>query len=177
VAHCHALAVEKTGEDTISAQIGDILNNAESFTQSIVSRGDRMADVSAAPLQLAYGLSLPFGVGFATTIINSNFGSQMRVLAVLAPLCMLKSLSSASLDGILIKYWRVLDFGHSMLALPSSIHMGSLYRDCNRLGNAIRRHSPLHLAAPCASEKRTKQIITNHWPLWGTCPQGLIGRR
>ena len=100
------IEVEKTGQDTISAQIAEVLNNAESFTQSIVSRGDRIADISAAPLLVAYGLSLPFGVGFATTIINSNFGSQMRVLA---PLCMLKSLSSASKDGILIKDGRVLD--------------------------------------------------------------------
>lgn len=100
------ICVEKTGQDTISAQIGDILNNAESFTQSIVSRGDRIADISAAPMLAAYVLSLPFGVAFATTIINSNFGTQMRVLA---PLCMLKSLSSASRDGILIKDGRVLD--------------------------------------------------------------------
>ena len=70
------IEVEKTGEDTISAQIAKVLNNAESFTQSIVSRGDRIADISAAPLLVAYGLSLPFGVGFATTIINSNFGSD-----------------------------------------------------------------------------------------------------
>ena len=100
------VCVEKAGQETISAQIGEILNQAENFTHSIVSRGDRIADMSAVPMLGAYGLSLPFGLPFATTILNSNFGYQMRVLA---PLGMLTSLNSASSDGILIKDGRVLD--------------------------------------------------------------------
>ncbi len=93
------ICVEKTGQETISAQIGEILKRAEHFTQSIVSRGDRVADTLATPSIAAYVLTLPFGLSFATTILNSNFGFQMRVLA---PLGML-STGMRLAEGILIK--------------------------------------------------------------------------
>jgi len=99
--------VEKTGKETVAAQIGEILSHTADFKATVQSRGEVIADKSALPTLMASGLTLPIlGLNGAVGILNSNWGYNMRVLA---PIGMLKFLNLTSQHGILIKDGRSLE--------------------------------------------------------------------
>ena len=98
--------VEKTGQDTIAANIGKLLHQTTEFKQQIVSWGEHIADRSARITVTLSALSLPlFGMTTALTLLNASFGIYMMALG---PLSMLRFLSQASQSGILIKDGRSL---------------------------------------------------------------------
>ena len=98
--------VEKAGQDTVAAQIGEILNQTSDFKSTIESWGQEIGNKSALTTLWASGALLPFfGGGTALTILNSNFGQYMRVLE---PLSMLTFLNLASQQGLLVKDGRSL---------------------------------------------------------------------
>ncbi len=102
------LQIEKTGTETVTAQIGKMLLNTADFRKSIQSRGDKMADQSASPTLLMSLATLPtLGTTSSVTMMNSCFGIYIRSLA---PISMLVYLSIASRAGILIKDGRSLEF-------------------------------------------------------------------
>lgn len=102
------IKVEKAGEETVTAQIGQILNNSIDFKEVMISKGERLADESTLPL-IALGLfSMPFiGVIGGAAIFNASFGFSMRMVS---PMLMLNFLTIASNRGILIKDGRSLEF-------------------------------------------------------------------
>ncbi|MEM7134595.1 MAG: heavy metal translocating P-type ATPase [Chloroflexota bacterium] len=101
------IKVEQTGEETVAAQIGEVLNNTADFRASIQSRGEAIADKTAVPMLLSSLCALPFlGINCAVGILNANFGYNMRVLA---PISILKFLNLTSEQGILIKDGRSLE--------------------------------------------------------------------
>lgn len=101
------IRVEKTGEETTTAKIAEILTHTADFKSSVQSRGELYADRSALPtLGFASLALLTTGPVAAIAILNACFGFHLRVLA---PVSMLSFLNLASQNGILIKDGRVLD--------------------------------------------------------------------
>lgn len=102
-----SICVEKTGSETVAAQIGDILNSTADFKSSIVSRGQRIMDLGATPTVALSALSLPFlGVESALAILYASFGYHMRYAA---PISVLNFLRMTSESGILVKDGRCLE--------------------------------------------------------------------
>ena len=101
------IEVEKTGEDTVAAQISTILSDTADYKNSLRSWGEKIGDKSVAPTLALGTLSMPFlGAVGALPIFNSCMGLYMSILA---PLSMLTYLNLASQHGVLIKDGRVLD--------------------------------------------------------------------
>ena len=93
--------VQKTGQDTAAAKIGEILANTANFQVSIVSRGEAVADRAVPPLLLLSALAWPLlGVESALAVLMSYVGYNMRITA---PISMLNFLDITSHNGILIK--------------------------------------------------------------------------
>ena len=98
--------VEKAGQDTVAAQIGEILNQTADFKNSIQSWGEEIANNSALATLIASAVIWPFfGTVTALTILNTSVGFY---IAVLGPLSMLSFLNLASYQGILVKDGRSL---------------------------------------------------------------------
>jgi heavy metal translocating P-type ATPase len=99
--------VTTAGEKTTSARISQILNDTAGYKLRSQSRGEQLADKAVLPTLglAAVGLGT-VGVGGATAIINSDFGTGIRMAA---PLGMLTSLSLCAQHGILVKDGRALE--------------------------------------------------------------------
>ncbi|MEM7532946.1 MAG: heavy metal translocating P-type ATPase [Chloroflexota bacterium] len=99
--------VEKAGEETLAAQIGDILNHTADFKQSVLSRGEAVANKWSWPTlgfsSLAFFLLNPTS---AIAVCNVGFGCPMKIAA---PLGVLNYFQIASRNGILIKDGRSLE--------------------------------------------------------------------
>jgi len=101
------IQVEKTGQDTVAAQIGDILTHTSDFKSSVQSRADRIIDRGALPTLALSGVALPlYGATSAMTVLLAAFGYQMKIAA---PLAVLNFLRIASENGVLIKDGRSLE--------------------------------------------------------------------
>ncbi|MEN8215227.1 MAG: heavy metal translocating P-type ATPase [Pseudomonadota bacterium] len=102
-----SIRLEKTGKETVAAQIGDILNNTADFKSSTQSRGQKIVDQGAVPTLALSALTLPIlGIESALAILFASFGYHMRIAA---PLSVLNFLHIASQNGILIKDGRSLE--------------------------------------------------------------------
>lgn len=101
------IRVERSGADTTSAQIADLLLNAVSFKSGVQLKGERWADQAALPMLASAGSLLPF-VGPASTavFINSHIGARILMFA---PLTTLRHISEASRLGVLVKDGRALE--------------------------------------------------------------------
>lgn len=101
------IRVEKTGQETAAAQIGNILNKTADFKASMQSYGERIIDKGALPTLAVSAVTLPIlGTTSALATLNAGFGYHMRITA---PLSMLNFLTIASKNGILIKDGRSLE--------------------------------------------------------------------
>jgi len=99
--------VEQTGEATVAAQIGTMLNSTASFQANIVSKGEQIADRSVLPSMLValIGLYLT-GYQAMVTILGSAIGLNIKITA---PIAMLNFLNVAAHNGILVKDGRSLE--------------------------------------------------------------------
>ncbi|MBP7961868.1 MAG: heavy metal translocating P-type ATPase [Caldilineaceae bacterium] len=99
--------VEQTGEATVAAQIGTMLNSTASFQANIVSKGEQIADDSVPPSMLValIGLYLT-GYQAMVTIFGSAIGLNIKITA---PIAMLNFLNVAAHNGILVKDGRSLE--------------------------------------------------------------------
>lgn len=101
------IRVEKTGEETAAAQIGQMLMQTADFTSSIELRGEEISDRAALPTLALSALTLPMlGPTAALTMLITGFGYNMKLLG---PLSVLNYLQLTALDGILIKDGRALE--------------------------------------------------------------------
>jgi len=99
--------VEKSGKDTVVANIADLLNRTVDFKTTVQSKGERIADQSVLPTLAASAVALPLtGPAGALAVLNSYIGADV---CILAPLSTLNFLKTASRDGILIKDGRALE--------------------------------------------------------------------
>ena len=102
------IKVEKTGEDTVAAQIGGILNSTADFRHSMQWQWMEFVDKTALPTLAAGVLTLPIvgPTGALTIMFSFAFGYVMRIVA---PITLLTSLNLASQNSILIKDGRSLE--------------------------------------------------------------------
>ena len=99
--------VEKAGQDTVAAQIGEILNQTADFKSQVLARSEKMVNQGAAPTLAIAALTLPFlGTQSALAVLFASFGYHMRIAG---PLSVLNFLGIASENGILIKDGRSIE--------------------------------------------------------------------
>lgn len=101
------IRTEKTGQETVAMQIGQLLEDTTDFKNSLQSQGEAIAD-RLAPMTLGLSaLFLPiFGFSSALAVMTNEFGYRMRMFA---PASVLAFLNISSAQGILIKDGRSLD--------------------------------------------------------------------
>ncbi len=101
------ILVDKTGEETVAAKIGNILNNTIDYKSSLESSGEKIVDQTAVPTLVIGAVTLPIlGPASAVAALMASFGYNMRIIA---PISMLNYLKLASEQGILVKDGRALD--------------------------------------------------------------------
>lgn len=99
--------VQKTGEETIVAQLGKILDSTSEYSEQLQSRGDRIAHKAVIPTLLLGAVGYPIvGLRGALTLLTASFGYNLRVVS---PISMLNFLQIASQRGVLIKDGRSLE--------------------------------------------------------------------
>jgi Cu2+-exporting ATPase len=101
------VAVEKSGGETATARIAQILNDSIGHKLALQHKGEQLADKAVLPTLglggLAYATLGPAG---SVAVINSDLGTGIRMAA---PLAMLSTLALCAQKGILVKDGRALD--------------------------------------------------------------------
>src|SRR6516162_2533494 len=101
------VAVEKSGSDTATAQIAQILNDTAGYKLASQHRGEQLADKAVIPTLAVGALALAtIGTQGAVAALNSDLGTGIRMAA---PLGMLSTLALCAQKGILVKDGRALD--------------------------------------------------------------------
>jgi Cu2+-exporting ATPase len=101
------MRVEKSGQDTTVAKIGEILKNSTHFKSGVQLKGEQWANKATLPMLLVSGLVFPiFGPVSTVVFINSHIGVRVRIFA---PLGTLNYIALAAHRGILIKDGRALE--------------------------------------------------------------------
>jgi Cu2+-exporting ATPase len=99
--------VEKSGNETASAKISQILSDSAGYKLTSQHKGERLADMAVIPTLALGGLGLGvMGPAGAVAVLNSDFGTGIRMAA---PLAMLTSLALCANKGILVKDGRALE--------------------------------------------------------------------
>lgn len=101
------IRVLKTGTETTSAQIIDILNRTVDYRTAVMTRSEQLQDRIALPVLALSGLALAT-VGFpgALAVLNSN---MLLSFMIVSPLSTLSFLNMASRHGVLVKDGRALE--------------------------------------------------------------------
>ena len=101
------IQVEKTGQETVAAQIGKILNQMSLLTSSVQTKGTEITDKFALPTLALSGIAAPFvGPAGVLALLGNYPGANLRLIA---PMTLLNFLKAASERGILIKDGRSLE--------------------------------------------------------------------
>lgn len=126
--------VEKAGTDTASAKIAQILNDSAGHKLSSQHKGERMADRAVVPTLALSGLGLAtLGPQGAVAVLNSDFGTGIRMAA---PLAMLTSLALCASKGILVKDGRALELMHDIDTVLFD-KTGTLTRERPEVGHIV----------------------------------------
>ena len=102
------IRVEKTGSETVSAQIGQVLNEMADYRSSLQLRGLEISDRASLPTLVLSILALPLGPSRMFAVLFSGIGHTMNTLG---PLSVLNFLQVTSGYGVLIKDGRALEQG------------------------------------------------------------------
>ncbi len=101
------IQVERAGEATIAAKIGEILAQTADFKQVFDSRSQELANWWTLPTLIAAGVALPLhGATGGIAILLSSLGYNLRIVG---PLSMLNFLRLAAQQGVLVKDARALE--------------------------------------------------------------------
>ncbi|MGH9847640.1 MAG: HAD-IC family P-type ATPase, partial [Blastocatellia bacterium] len=99
--------VEKSGDGTLAAQIGEMLGKTASYEMALTTKARQMADRSVAPTLAAAGLAgLVVGSAGAVAITSTMFGLN---LLISGPLALRNYLLVATRRNILVKDGRSMD--------------------------------------------------------------------
>ena len=106
------IQVEKAGEESVAAQIGNILNNSAGYQMAIESKSLQVAHKAALPTLLLGALAWPL-VGYESmvAILGASIGFNMKITG---PIAMLNFLNVASNQSILVKDGRSLELLHEI---------------------------------------------------------------
>jgi Cu2+-exporting ATPase len=148
------VAVEKSGGETATAKIAQILNDSAGYKLASQHKGEQLADKAVIPTLCLGGLALTtLGPPGAVAVVNSDLGTGIRMAA---PLAMLSTLALCAQKGVLVKDGRALD----LLCQVDTVlfdKTGTLTRERPEVGrviaaNGFRPIQILRLAA--AAERR-----------------------
>ena len=146
--------VERSGSATASAKIAQILQDTAGHKLASQHRGERLADMAVIPT-LAIGAAALAAMGppGAVAVINSDFGTGIRMAA---PLAMLSTLALCAQKGVLVKDGRALDI---LCEIDTIIFdkTGTLTRERPEIGRIVAANgfSPAQiLAFAAAAEQR-----------------------
>jgi heavy metal translocating P-type ATPase len=147
------VSVERAGSETASAKISQILNDTAGYKLSSQHKGERLADKAVIPtLTLgAVGLAT-MGPAGAVAVLNSDFGTGIRMAA---PLAMLSSLALCANKGVLVKDGRALELMNEIDTVLFD-KTGTLTRERPEVGNIIasRGHVPAQVLRYAAAAER-----------------------
>jgi heavy metal translocating P-type ATPase len=101
------ILVERAGDETVAARIGQMLNQTQNYKDQLFVRGRKMADIFS-PIEFGIGVVtwLLRGTEAALTVLWSGFGAHMNYAG---PMTVLSYLQVFSRSGILIKDGQVLE--------------------------------------------------------------------
>jgi Cu2+-exporting ATPase len=126
--------VEKAGNETASAKISQILNDTAGYKLTSQHKGERLADKAVIPTLALASLGMAtLGPGGAVAILNSDFGTGIRMAA---PLAMLSSLALCAHKGILVKDGRALELMNEVDTVLFD-KTGTLTRERPEVGRVI----------------------------------------
>ncbi len=101
------IRVEKTGKNTLSAQIVEILNQTANYHSDVEMKGVALADKTVLPNLALSLLALPLlGLRSAVAVLGAGVGFNISLISLLSTM---NYLSIASHHNILIKDGKVLD--------------------------------------------------------------------
>ena len=167
------IQVEKTGQDTIAAQISDILQRTTDFTSTTELKGQEIANNVALPTFLLAALSAPtLGYGAALALMSVSVGDMIRVAA---PITVLSFLQITSREGILVKDGRALEqlsqvdtivFDKTGTLTEEQPHVGAIYT-CNGLNEdelltiaAAAEHKQSHPIARAIQQEAANRALS-----------------
>ena len=129
--------VEKSGNETASAKISQILNDTAGYKLSSQHKGERLADKAVIPTLAVGAVGMAaMGLGGAVAVLNSDFGTGIRMAA---PLAMLSSLALCANKGILVKDGRALELMNEVDTVLFD-KTGTLTRERPEVGRMIASH-------------------------------------
>ena len=129
--------VEKSGNETASAKISQILNDTAGYKLSSQQKGERLADKAVIPTLAVGAVGMAtMGLGGAVAVLNSDFGTGIRMAA---PLAMLSSLALCANKGILVKDGRALELMNEVDTVLFD-KTGTLTRERPEVGRIIASH-------------------------------------
>lgn len=101
------IQAETTGEETVVAQIGQVLTQTVDYKTTIQMKGEKWADWSGLPILALGGVSYPFlGIEGTTAILNSGYGNRIRLFGSLGTL---NYLTLAVQQGLFIRDGRAFE--------------------------------------------------------------------
>ena len=128
------IEVEQAGGETASAKIAQILNDTAGYKLTSQHKGEGLADKAVIPTLCLGALGLAvIGPQGATAVLNSDFGTGIRMAA---PLGMLSSLALCAQHGILVKDGRALDLMHEIDTFLFD-KTGTLTREVPEVGEVL----------------------------------------
>ncbi|MBV8334529.1 MAG: heavy metal translocating P-type ATPase, partial [Alphaproteobacteria bacterium] len=147
------VAVEKSGSETATAQIAQILNDTAGYKLASQHRGEQLADKAVIPTLAVGGLAwATIGSQGAVAALNSDLGTGIRMAA---PLGMLSTLALCAQKGILVKDGRALDLlrGIDTVLFDKT---GTLTRERPEVGRTIGANgfTPLQILRFAAAAER-----------------------
>jgi Cu2+-exporting ATPase len=148
------VSVETSGNETASAKISQILNDTAGYKLTSQHKGEMLADKAVIPtLSIgAVGLAT-MGPAGAVAVLNSDFGTGIRMAA---PLAMLSSLALCANKGILVKDGRALELMNEVDTVLFD-KTGTLTRERPEVGRVFGAHgfdADQILAFAAAAERR-----------------------
>ncbi len=129
--------VETSGTETASAKISQILNDTAGYKLSSQHKGERLADKAVIPTLAIGSVGLAtMGPAGAVAVLNSDFGTGIRMAA---PLAMLSSLALCAHKGVLVKDGRALELMNEVDTVLFD-KTGTLTRERPEVGRIIADH-------------------------------------
>jgi Cu2+-exporting ATPase len=147
------VAVEKSGSETATARIAQILNDSAGYKLASQHKGEQIADKVVIPTLGLGGLALAtLGPTGAVAVVNSDLGTGIRMAA---PLAMLSTLALCAQKGVLVKDGRALD----LLCEVDTVlfdKTGTLTRERPEIGRLIAANglNPLQVLRFAAAAER-----------------------